>query len=208
MSQDKHNQKATGSNLPSVGRLALPVWILIVAVLLGYRGCVYVDNAGGGLSFSPKLYGAYHSIAELEAVQPSTGGIDEAIKRGRSQFSDAGCAACHQASGVGVPGTFPPLAGSDWVLEDGHERVVRIVLHGLNGPITVTGIKFNNQMPPLPQLSDEMIGNILTYIKNSKEWGNETGEWITPEQVKAIRDETAGRTKQWPPSELAKLPNK
>ena len=208
MSQDNHNAKSTGSNLPSVGRLALPVWILIVAVLLGYRGCVYVDNVGGGLSFSPELYGPYYSMAELKALQPSTGGIEDSINKGRAQFSSAGCGACHQANGLGLPGAFPPLAGSEWVLEEGHERLVRIVLHGLNGPITVKGTTFSSQMPGLPQLSDEAIGNILTYIKNSKEWGNETGEWITPAHVKAIRDETAGRTKQWVPADLANVPNK
>lgn len=207
MSQENKTQDAPRTGLPSIGKLAVPVWIFMVALVLGYRGCVYVDNAGGGMSFSSNIYGPYRTARELDALQPSTGGMDEAIKKGRALFSSQGCAACHQVSGMGMPGAFPPLAGSEWVLEEGHHHLVRIVLHGLIGPITVKGAQYNSQMPGFPQLSDEAIANILTYIKNSKEWGNETGEWITPEQVKAIRDET-GDQKQWVPAELSKLPNK
>lgn len=208
MSQETQNQDVSKSNVPSIGRLAVPVWILMVAVLLGYRGCVFVDNAGGSMSFSSNVFGPYRGSAELDLLQPSTGGYDDAVKKGRALYSSIGCAACHQANGLGMPGAFPALAGSEWVLDEGHQRVVRIVLHGLNGPITVKGVQLNSQMPGLPQLSDAQIANILTFVKNAKEWGNETGEWITPEMVTVIRDETADRTKQWPPDELASLPNK
>ena len=88
------------------------------------------------------------------------------------------CTACHQTSGQGVPGAFPPLAGSDFLNAD-EERAVAVVLNGLSGPITVNGKNFNSQMPAL-QLSDEDIANVLTYVYNS--WDN-AGHEVTPEEV-------------------------
>ncbi len=205
MSQHNHNKKSTGSTLPSVGRLALPVWILIVAVLLGYRGCVYVDNVGGGLSFSPELYGPYHSVAQLQLLQPSTGGIDEVIRKGKSVYGTV-CVGCHQSSGLGVAGQYPPLAGSDWVLVEGSNRIIRIVLKGFQGPVTVNGKPFNGAMAEFGAiLNDADIAAVVTFIKNSKEWGNETGELVTPEQVAAVRGETSGRGKPWTAPELLQI---
>jgi len=207
MSQDKQNQKSTGTSQPSVGRLALPVWILMVAVLLGYRGCIYVDNVGGGLSFSPQLYGPYTSVAELQNVQPQTGGLADIQRKGKAVYGTI-CVGCHQSTGLGVAGQFPPLAGSEWITDQGPNRVVRIVLHGLQGPISVSGKQYGAvAMTALgDSLSDADIAAVLTFIKNNAEWGNETGELVTPEQVVAIRAETAGRKKNWTAPELLQIP--
>ena len=90
------------------------------------------------------------------------------------------CKACHQATGKGIPGAFPPLAESDFLLED-KNRAIKIVLEGLTGEITVNGNVFNGVMTP-QAISDEEVVDVLNYVLNS--WGNEGGE-ITLEDVAA-----------------------
>ena len=114
------------------------------------------------------------------------------------------CQACHQQSGQGVPGVFPPLAGSEWA-QGSEERIIRIVLFGLNGPITVEGKDYNNAMASLGgMLKDEQIANVLTYIRS--EWGNNAPE-VKPETVARIRAEVGGRTAPWTSAELLKIGN-
>jgi len=96
------------------------------------------------------------------------------------------CSVCHQESGQGLPNVFPPLAGSDFLQAD-HSRAIAIVLNGLNGPVTVNGATYNSVMPPMSQLNDDEIANILTYVTNS--WGN-SGTAVSSEQVKQARDKT------------------
>lgn len=98
------------------------------------------------------------------------------------------CAACHQANGQGVPNAFPPLAKSDFLLAD-KERAIRIVIDGLNGPVTVNGKQYNGMMPPMGHLSDEKIADILTYVMNS--WGNDGGE-VDDDDVAAVRASMKG----------------
>jgi len=114
------------------------------------------------------------------------------------------CAACHQATGQGMPGTYPPLAGSEWLLNN-PEVPIRIVLHGLQGAITVKGATFNNAMTPFAeQLSDAEIAAVLTYERSS--WGNSASA-VTAEQVKAVRAATASQTTPWKPDDLKGLIN-
>jgi nitrite reductase (NO-forming) len=97
------------------------------------------------------------------------------------------CFACHQPDGKGLPGAFPPLAGSDFMLAD-RDRAVRIVLKGLSGPVVVNGTTINSVMPPQEAiLTDGQIADVLTYVFNS--WGNK-GDAFTADHVKAIRNET------------------
>ena len=95
------------------------------------------------------------------------------------------CAACHQASGQGLGGAFPPLAGSDY-LEQGHDAVIRVVLQGLRGPITVNGVDYDGVMPNLSYLSDQEVADVVTYVFNA--WGH-AGGVVEPGQVAALREE-------------------
>lgn len=106
---------------------------------------------------------------------------DERIRFGERVFT-TNCVACHQANGQGIPGVFPPLAGSDFINAD-KKRAIGIVLTGLQGEVTVNGHKFNNLMPRLG-LANEDIANVLTFVYSS--WGNSKQE-VTPEEVKALR---------------------
>lgn len=97
---------------------------------------------------------------------------------------DSICLACHMANGTGVPGMFPPLAGTDWVTGD-KEQLIRITIQGLSGKIEVNGKTYNNIMPPNSHLSDREIADVLTYIRQS--FGNDASE-VTVEEVNNVRN--------------------
>jgi nitrite reductase (NO-forming) len=96
------------------------------------------------------------------------------------------CSTCHQPSGEGLANVFPPLAKSD-LLAKTPQRAIEIVLNGLAGPITVNGAQYNSVMPPMSQLNDDEVANILTYVLS--DWGN-SGPQITAKQVAEVRAKT------------------
>ena len=104
------------------------------------------------------------------------------------------CVACHQATGQGIPGAFPPLAGHVPELlapEGGRTYLIDVLLYGLQGEITVNGQAYNGVMPPWPQLSDEQIAAVLTHVSTA--WENEAAlpegfEPFTADEVAAQRD--------------------
>ncbi|HEX7021545.1 MAG TPA: cytochrome c [Trueperaceae bacterium] len=108
-------------------------------------------------------------------------------------FFNQNCAACHQATGQGIPGAFPPLAGHVPDLlsaEGGHDYVVRVLLYGLQGPITVNGKTYNGAMPAWGHLTDDQIAAVLGYVATA--WGNkeklpEDFQAITAEDVAGAR---------------------
>lgn len=103
------------------------------------------------------------------------------VNKGKQVYAKL-CIACHQATGLGIPGAFPPLAKSDYLNKDAN-RAIKGVVKGLNGPIVVNGVKYNGAMPPAA-LSDQEIADALTYVYNS--WGNNKTK-VTVAMVKAQR---------------------
>jgi mono/diheme cytochrome c family protein len=110
------------------------------------------------------------------------------------------CLPCHQAHGLGQEGLAPPLAGSEWVGSE--QRIARIVLHGLRGPIKVKGQPFELDMPALGVLDDEQIASVLTYIRN--EWGHSFPA-VTTNTIQQVREQTADRNDAWTEEELLKI---
>jgi len=108
-------------------------------------------------------------------------GHSQSVEKGKAVFGKL-CVACHQATGLGIPGAFPPLAGSDYLNKDTN-RAIKGVVKGLTGPITVNGTKFNGAMPPAA-LTDQEIADAFTYVYSS--WGNNKTK-VTPAMVKAQR---------------------
>ncbi|MEQ8470847.1 MAG: cytochrome c [Marinoscillum sp.] len=88
------------------------------------------------------------------------------------QLYNTYCSNCHQADGSGLAQLYPPLANSDYLLEN-LPRAACTIKNGMNGEITVNGVKFNQMMPANKNLSPLEIAEILTYITNS--WGNDAG---------------------------------
>jgi len=108
--------------------------------------------------------------------------VDDQIEAGKALFAGT-CSTCHQASGEGMPGVFPPLANSDYIAAD-PAHVPQVILHGLQGPIKVNGKDYDSIMPPMSQLTDDEVANIATYVLNS--WGNPGGH-VTKAQAAEIR---------------------
>jgi len=102
---------------------------------------------------------------------------------------EGNCATCHQHNGNGLPDVgFPPLSKSEWV-NGNEERLIKITLHGLIGPITVKGKKYPGQVPmtSFKHLSDQEIADVLTYARNS--FGNKAKP-VNHKQVAKVRKET------------------
>jgi mono/diheme cytochrome c family protein len=100
-----------------------------------------------------------------------------------------------------MPGMAPPLADSEWVAGS-DDRLIRIVLQGIGGPITVLGQKYNLDMPGHGTFSDDQVAAVLTYIR--REWDHPY-EPVTAKRVAAIRQVTAGRADGWTADQLLKI---
>ena len=121
------------------------------------------------------------------------------------QVFTATCAVCHKASGEGLEGTYPPLAESEWVAGD-DAKLVRIILHGLTGPVEVAGQTYASAMPPWgATLKDADVAAVATYIRSA--WGN-TAAPVTAARVAAIRAATRARKAPWTVVELQSLAGK
>jgi mono/diheme cytochrome c family protein len=182
---------------PTEGYSPLPLMLLGLMSALILFSAIYLGRYSGG--FDPLVYDERILPGMLE-----TGGAPVAQDPkviGKHVF--ANCIACHQTTGLGLPGAYPPLAGSEWA-QGTEDRIIRIVLNGLSGPITVEGSSFNNSMPAFgPLLGDEQIAGVLTYVRS--EWGNNAPA-VSPDKVKEIRAAVAARNGPWSPEELLKIP--
>lgn len=196
--EPKHLHPATETE-PTTTALTVPMWLMGGMLLLLFLGAWYFDTRGGW--FQPKVYEPFVSIPDLERFQPPKSG-EEWRSRGRVLF-DSNCALCHNTDGMGKPGQAPPLAGSEWVLVPGGDEMIHIPLVGLTGPITVKGQEWNLNMAAMgAAYSDEQLADVVSYIRNS--WGNKASV-VTPEQVKKVRAEIAGRTQPYTVEDLKKF---
>lgn len=122
------------------------------------------------------------------ALRSQPGAAGGAGADGKAIFA-AQCAACHQATGKGLPGVFPPLDGADWVQGD-PRLLTNILLHGITGEITVNGTKFSGAMPSFAQLSDGELAAVASFVRNN--WSNKA-EPIAPDFVAQERQAGAER---------------
>lgn len=194
---------------PREGMEPMPIWLWVaVALLIGWGGW-YLGTFSGGYradGFDERSGGAF--LGEAGAAQAAAGAAakeDPAVafaKLGKRQFT-ANCQSCHQATGLGQAGVYPPLAGSEWVTGC-KKRVIAIVLKGLQGPFKVKGTTYNNVMQAWePVLDDKKIAAVLTFVRN--EWGNQAPP-ISPEEVAAVRAEFASRKVAWTEADLLAIP--
>lgn len=116
-------------------------------------------------------------------------------------FYTAVCAACHQPHGLGLDGLAPPLAESEWVLGS-VERLGRIVLNGVRGPIKVKGATYSLDMPSMAAFDDQTLASILTYLR--REWGHDADP-VEPAAIKTLRATVSGRQDAWTQEELLKI---
>jgi mono/diheme cytochrome c family protein len=148
------------------------------------------------------------ALAFLLAATVATYGEDDlkaSAERGKGVYMQT-CMACHQPTGLGIPGAFPPFDGSEWVVGD-TKRLVALVLKGYTGPITVKGVPFNNiliavdtQFPILKE--NAKLADVLNYIRTA--WSNKADTAITPDFIQKVRDEFKDRTTPWNAEDMAK----
>jgi mono/diheme cytochrome c family protein len=163
------------------------MWIFSLALILLFAGAVWFDHVGGW--FDPQVYAPYHNAAELEAYQPVSGA--EALRLQGKKTYETVCGVCHGPDGMGKPGQFPPLSGSEWVNARDFKRLAQIPLDGLNGTVHVKGQDWNASMAAMGAgLSDSDLAGVLTYIRSS--WGNTGGE-VTASDVKGVRATVGGK---------------
>lgn len=129
--------------------------------------------------------------APTDSAAPVAAAGNVSMEKGQEIY--ARCVTCHQQNGDGVLGAFPPLAGSEWVTGP-VARPIAILLHGLQGEITVKGTKYNSMMLAYgtgAPMTDEEVASVLTYVRGS--FGN-TASAVTVEDVAKVRAATAGRS--------------
>jgi len=166
----------------SAEREPLPVWLYLICGFLlflagssftgfGIFGRDLLDQGPGG----PVAAGGSQEVAAAPATPMDIG----------KKLYGGNCANCHQASGAGAPGSYPPLVGSEYVIGS-KERLAAILLAGVSGPITVKGAGFGTQVMPgwAGNFTDEKLAAIMTYIRAS--WGNTAGA-VDPAEVTAAR---------------------
>ena len=151
-----------------------------------------------------------HSVAEKEEVEEVettlTGEARDLYIAGKAIYSREGfCATCHQEDGAGLEASgFPPLAGTAWA-NGSEERLIKLTLKGLMGPIEVLGKTYPGQVPMTQfggLLNDEEVAAVLTYVRNS--FGNEASV-IMPGKVKEVRAQVEGKTGFYAPEELLEV---
>ncbi len=124
-------------------------------------------------------------IAQTKKPQPVKNKINEVVastKRGKIVYQKE-CLSCHQADGGGVPRLNPPLYESTNVLGD-KKKIIAVVLKGMTDRVPIDGEYYSNNMSAHPELSNQQIADVLTYIRSS--WGNKATA-VTPNEVKAVR---------------------
>jgi mono/diheme cytochrome c family protein len=149
------------------------------------------------------------ATAGTPAPAPAAGSFDltASIESGKGIYMQT-CFACHQATGMGVPGAFPPLAGTEFVNGD-PRRLVAITLKGIGGALKVNGAVYATGMPSpeatYPILKDDKnLADVVNYIRNS--FGNKNPQAVTPEFVGAVRKEFADKKDQWTEADLLNFP--
>ncbi len=179
---DDHHQQERENAEPDEVRRPMPLVVAALAVAMVLFGAVYILTSD---PFGTPGYGDRRSLAELRGVAPAAGGAVD----GKQLFT-ANCVACHQATGKGLPGVFPPLDGSEWA--DGDPRVVvNILLHGVTGDLEVEGTVYKGAMPSFAHLSDGELAAVVTYVRSS--WTNKAGP-IKAELFEQERKAGAART--------------
>src|SRR5438105_307496 len=191
---------------PRVGLEPLSMWLIVVYGLALFTGGAYLGR------FSGNFAGDSLDIAYIPPKKTGPGGGPGAgpekeltpAERGKKVFA-ANCQTCHQANGQGVPGQYPPLAGSEFT-NGGSRRMGMIVLKGLQGPVKVKGQQYGTAvMQPWDKtLTDQKIAHVITYERS--DWGNSASP-VTVEQIAALRKELANHPESFTEHDILAAPD-
>ncbi len=153
--------------------------ILSMSLFLILTACEREHRGYGGAE-GPELGSPEYTVTASLSTVPGTAHLEELVPKAESGVVDGpalftkNCGACHQATGLGIPGVFPPLDKSPYVIGDNVDRLAAIMLYGLVGPIKVLGTTYSSAMAGLGgTMSDEELAAVATYIRTS--WSNSAG---------------------------------
>lgn len=198
------HEKVVGKQPDDRGNYRLmPLAMLFAFAGFIFFGATYLGRFSG--KFDPRVYN--ENQAEFSTAAAAPVAVDP-VALGEKLYNNAACNTCHQTNGMGTPGAIPPLVNSEWVQSE--ERAIRIVLHGLQGPITVNGQNYNSAMPGFGRVpgggfnwSDDKIAAVLTYVRQA--WGNNAPP-ITTQKVTEVRTQESNRKTAWTAAELQQFP--
>jgi len=179
-----HSRLAREKEEPAEGFSGIPILIVFIFCAFGFWAGVYLTRNAGEFSAASFDLDAVKVVADAgpKVFEPDP-------VKGEKLYA-AQCASCHQPTGLGQPGVYPPLAGSDWVAGD-DARIIKIVLAGLAGEVQVKGNTYNNNMPNIGAgLKDAQVAHIVTYVRQA--WGN-TAAPVTDARVAEIRKAIGAR---------------
>ena len=181
---------------PRDGFEPLSVWlVMIFFALIGWGGW-YLGTYSG--AFRPDVIDIIPLAEQAvppELVEPEPVEVDP-MTLGEDLYTD--CAACHQAQGQGIEGIFPPLVNNERVVGDAGP-LAAIIIDGLQGPIVVDGVEYDDVMPGWDHYTDQEVAAVLTYIRQS--WGNDA-EPVDEALVADVRELTEERVELWTQPEL------
>jgi mono/diheme cytochrome c family protein len=151
-----------------------------------------------------KASSSHATVAVKQSGAGLTGDYLKSFQRGKEVYAAAACAGCHGMQGEAPAPGFPPLSPSDWVTGD-PERLTKVVLNGLTGPITLNGEKFETALPMPPNMSnpavqkDQDLADLFNYIRNL---GQNKAQQVTAKQVKTYRAIAEKRAQPWTEKDL------
>ena len=187
MSREQYSIEAQARENRDPGERERPLPWFVIMLIGAMAACGIISIAGMHDDLGSR-YGDSRTAAAL--MPPTVAKTGESATVDGGQVFTAKCAACHQATGLGIPGVFPPLAGSEWVR--GSDKVlVQIPLHGISGTLQVKGASYHGTMPSFNTLSDAEIAAVLTYVR--RHFTNSASA-VSPATVTAGRAATHSQT--------------
>ena len=187
-----HSQIARDKQEPAQGFSMTPIFVVFLFCAFGFWAGLYLTRNSRGFSAS-----AFDLDAPVASASAGPVAFEPDAAKGEKLYL-ANCAACHQPTGMGLPGAFPPLPKSNWVAGD-ERRIIKIILAGMAGEVEIAGAKYNGNMPNVgAALKDAQIAHIATYVRSA--WGN-AAEPVMDASVAAVRKEIGARG-QYSPKEV------
>jgi len=177
MSTPDHPAQSRENADPVERTKPIPLLVAAVATVMVLFGAAYLLFSE---SFGPSEWGDRRTLSDLSGTPAATSGGGAAD--GKALYA-ANCVACHQTTGGGLPGVFPPLAGSEWVIGDAR-TLVHILVFGVNGEMQVKGHVYNGSMPAFAHLSDADLAALASHIRSN--WSNQAPP-VTAEAIALTR---------------------
>jgi len=196
-----HRQIVRELDDPREGFERVPWFLWVTVATMVFWAGWYIGRRGGTFDAQTHVEYAQVGLTAAAAGDTAAKGPVDAVAEGKRIFG-ANCSACHQNTGLGIAGAFPPIVGSEWVTGP-EQTLVRILLHGMGGPMKVKGLTYNGAMPAWKEsMSDEEISYVLTYIR---QWAPNAAAAVAPATVSSLRKTHESRTGPWTEAELKTL---